>query len=109
MKTELKSEMVGIKALNLLFFNYSTEMLDEMKELREFRHCWENYVDLKKQTYMQIWELYLTKISYKTQMHLLEIALKYYGEEADRSFDNAVKMDVLMEAHIAKHNAKNSS
>ncbi len=106
MNTEFNKEMIGIKALNLLFFNYTTEMLDKMKELREFRHCWENYVNLKEQTYMQIWELYLTKISYKTQIHLLEIALKYYGEEAQRSFDNAVEMDVLVQNHIAKHNAK---
>ena len=106
MKKEFKNQIVGIKALNLLFFNYTTEMLDEMKELREFRHCWENYVDLKEQTYMQIWELYLTKISYKGQIALLEIALKYYGEEAERGFDNAIDMDILMQKHIAKHNDK---
>ena len=105
MNTEFNKEMIGIKALNLLFFNYTTEMLNEMKELREFRHCWENYVNLKEQTYLQIWELYLTKISYKSQIELLEIALKYYGEEAQRSFDNAVKMDILVQNHIAKHNA----
>ena len=106
MKKEFKNQIVGIKALNLLFFNYTTEMLDEMKELREFRHCWENYVDLKEQTYMQIWELYLTKISYKGQIALLEIALKYYGEEAEKGFDNAIKIDILMQNHIAKHSAK---
>lgn len=29
-------------------------MLEEMKSIREFNHCWKNYVDLNKQTYMQI-------------------------------------------------------
>ncbi|MDV4099061.1 hypothetical protein CMT22_17705 [Elizabethkingia anophelis] len=103
MNSELSKEIIGIKALNLLFFNYSNEMLDEMLNIREFKHCWDNYVSLKEQTYMQIWELYLTKISYKTQSLLLEIAMKYYGEEATRSFGIAVDMDVLVQAHIAKH------
>lgn len=103
MNTELSKEIIGMKAINLLFFNYTSEMLDEMLSIREFKHCWENYVSLKEQTYMQIWEFYLTKISYKSQILLLEIALKYYGEEATRSFENAVDIDVLVQAHIAKH------
>lgn len=103
MNTEKLKEIVGIKALNLLFFNYTTEMLEEMKKVREFNHCWENYVNLNEQTYMQIWELYLTKISYKGQIALLEIALKYFGEEATEGFEHAVKIDGFLQAHIAKH------
>ncbi len=106
MNTELSKEIVGIKALNLLFFNYTTEMLEEMKTIREFNHCWENYVNLKEQTYMQIWELYLTKISYKGQIALLEIALKYFGDEASTGFEHAIGMEALVQAHIAKHNSK---
>lgn len=55
---------------------------------------------------MQIWELYLTKISYKGQIALLKIASKYFGEEAEKGFEHAIKMDALVQAHIAKHNAK---
>ena len=106
MNTELSKEITGIKALNLLFFNYTQEMLEEMLQIREVKHCWENYVDLKEQTYMQIWEVYLTKISVKSQIKLLEIANKYYGEEADNHFKNAVTTNALLEAHIAKHSAK---
>lgn len=102
MNTELSKEIIGIKAINLLFFNYTQDMLEEMRNIREFNHCWENYVNLKEQTYMQIWEFFLTKISYKGQALLLEIALKYYGEEATRSFENAVDMDAFLQAHIAK-------
>lgn len=102
MNTELSKEIIGIKVLNLLFFNYTTDMLEEMKTVREFNHCWENYVSLKEQTYMQIWELYLTKISYKGQIALLEIALKYFGEEATRSFEHAIDTDTFLQAHIAK-------
>lgn len=107
MNTELSKEIIGIKALNLLFFNYTQDMLEEMKTVREFNHCWENYVNLKEQTYMQIWELYLTKISYKGQISLLEIALKYFGEEATEGFEYAIVTDALVQAHIAKHNKKN--
>lgn len=103
MKTEVSKEITGIKMLNLLFFNYSQDMLDEMLSIREWKHCWENYMDFKEQTYMQIWELYLTKISYKTQMLLLEIARKHYGDEALRSFNNAIEMNALLEAHVKKH------
>lgn len=106
MNTELSKEIIGIKALNLLFFNYTTDMLEEMKTVREFNHCWENYVSQKEQTYMQIWELYLTKISYKGQISLLEIALKYYGEEATKGFEHAIVMDGFLQAHIAKHTKK---
>lgn len=106
MNEELSKQVIGIKMLNLLFFNYSSQMLDEMLSIREWKHCWENYVNLKEQTYMQIWELYLTKISYKTQTRLLEIAQKYYGEESMQSYSNAVDMDVLLQAHIEKHNNK---
>lgn len=52
MNTELAKEIIGIKAINLLFFNYTEDMLEEMKTIREFNHCWENYVNLKEQTYM---------------------------------------------------------
>lgn len=55
---------------------------------------------------MQIWELYLTKISYKGQIALLEIALKYFGEEAKEGFEYAIVTDALVQAHIAKHNSK---
>ncbi|PWN60001.1 hypothetical protein C1638_020760 [Chryseobacterium oncorhynchi] len=106
MNTELSKELIGIKAINLMFFNYTQDILEEMKTIREFNHCWENYVNLKEQTYMQIWELYLTKISYKGQTLLLEIALKYYGEEATRSFENAIATEKMLEAHIAKHSSK---
>lgn len=106
MNTELSKEIIGIKALNLLFFNYTTEMLNEMKTVREFNHCWENYVDLKEQTYMQIWEFFLTKISFKSQLKLMEIALKYYGEESSNHFVNAIATEKMLEAHIAKHNSK---
>ena len=88
--------------MNLLFFNYSQEMLEEMLDIREFKHCWENYIDLKKLTYMQLWEVFLTKISYKTQIRLLEIAVKYYGAEATKSFDNAVVIDDLVKKHISE-------
>lgn len=103
MNKEFSKEIIGIKALNLLFFNYTEEMIKEMRSIREFNHCWENYINFNEQTYMQIWELYLSKISYKTQILLLEIALKHYGEEATRSFENAVDMDILVESHINKH------
>lgn len=106
MNTELSKELIGIKALNLLFFNYDQEMLNEMLSIREFNHCWLSYVNIKKETYMQIWEVYLTKISVKSQIMLLEIANKYYGEEADKHFKNAVTTNALLEAHIAKHSAK---
>ena len=106
MNTELSKEIIGIKALNLLFFNYTQEMLDEMLKIREFNHCWINYVDLKEQTYMQIWELYLTKISVKGQLKVLEIALKHYGEESTNHFENAVATEKMLEAHIAKHSSK---
>lgn len=52
MNTELAKEIIGIKTINLLFFNYTEDMLEEMKTIREFNHCWENYVNLKEQTYM---------------------------------------------------------
>ncbi|PWN59227.1 hypothetical protein [Chryseobacterium oncorhynchi] len=107
MNTELSKEIIGIKAINLLFFNYTNDMLEEMKTIREFNHCWENYVNLEEQTYMQIWELYLTKISYKGQISLLEIALKYFGEEATEGFEYAIKVDGFLQAHIAKHTSKN--
>lgn len=107
MNKEFLKEIVGIKVLNLLFFNYTNEMLKEMKTVREFNHCWENYVNLEEQTYMQIWELYLTKISYKGQISLLEIALKYFGEEATGSFEYAIVTDALVQENIAKHKAKN--
>lgn len=106
MNTELSKELIGIKALNLLFFNYDQKMLNEMLQIREFKHCWTNYVDLKKSTYMQIWEFYLSKISVKSQIKLLEIGNKYYGEEAAKHFKNAVITDTILEAHIAKHSSK---
>ena len=102
MNRNFSKEIIGIKELNLLFFNYSQEMLEEMLDIREFKHCWENYIDLNKLTYMQLWEVFLTKISYKTQIRLLEIAVKYYGEEATKSFDNAVVIDDLVKKHISE-------
>lgn len=106
MKVELSKEIIGIKALNLLFFNYTREMLDEMLQIREFNNCWINYVDLNEQTYMQIWEFYLTKISFKSQLKLMEIALKHYGEESTKHFANAVATEKMLEAHIAKQSSK---
>ncbi len=106
MNTELSKEIIGIKALNLLFFNYTQDILEDMLQIREFSHCWTNYVDLKEQTYMQIWEIFLTKISVKGQLKLIEIANKYYGEEASTHFENAIATEKMLQAHIAKHNSK---
>jgi hypothetical protein len=103
MNTEFEQEITGIRMLNLLFFNYDSDMLEEMMNIREFKHCWENYVDKKEQTYMQIWEFYLNKISYKSQILLLEIANKYYGDEANESFANTVVIDKMLQARLIEN------
>jgi len=104
MNTKFEQEVRGIRMLNLLFFNYDSEMLEEMMSIREFKHCWENYVIKKEQTHMQIWDFYLNKISYKSQILLLEIAKKYYGDEAERSFANALVVDKMVQARVTDNN-----
>lgn len=96
MNTNFSTEIIGIKSLNLLFFNYDSAQLEEMLAIRELNHCWVEYLNENEQTYMQLWEFYLSKVSYKTQILLLEIAMKYYGEEAKRSFDNALAVDRMI-------------
>ncbi|MDR6548491.1 hypothetical protein J2810_004581 [Chryseobacterium rhizosphaerae] len=103
MNTEFSKEIIGMRALNLLFYNYTTEMLNEMLSIREFKHCWENYVNLEEQTHMQIWDFFFNKISFKTQTRLLEISLKHYGEEAAKHYSTAIETDIILQEHIKKH------
>lgn len=77
-----------------------------MMNIREFKHCWDEYLNEKEQTHMQIWELFLNKMSYKTQILLLKIANKYYGDEAKKSFENAILVDKMVKEHIAKNKQK---
>lgn len=86
MATNYDNELITIKALDLLFYNYTDEMLSEMLANREFSHVWDKYIDLDKLTHMQIWEGFLYKMSYEAKSYLISVALKHWGDEAKQNY-----------------------
>lgn len=87
-----QNQLEGIKALDLLFYNYTNEQIEEMLQIDDFNYVWKTYIDLEKLTYMQLWELYNTKMNLETRLSLLEIANKYYGQEAKEGIAFGLKV-----------------
>lgn len=83
----LINEMTSIKSLDRLFRHYTSDILEEMLSIYEFKCYWENYINFDKKIYTQLWKMYLSKISHKSQFLLLEIALKHYSEDIRKDLD----------------------
>ena len=97
--------MTTINSLDRLFRHYTTDVLDEMLSIYEFKCYWENYVNFDKKIHAQLWEMYLSKISHKSQFLLLEIALKHYSEDIRKDLDLINSLTILNK-HLFK-NLKN--
>ena len=86
------NQLKGIKALDLLFYNYSQEQLNEMLQIKDFQNIWNNYLDENQQTHPQLWDWFNYKMNIETKLALLEMADKYYGIEAKKGIDFALKI-----------------
>ena len=108
----MNEQLITIDALVLLFWDYRTEDINELKKRSDdFEYVWNEYVEGRDrerwpQTYHLLWELWLTKFSNRTKRVLIKYALERFGDEKRRGLEQADMFDKMMKAHIAKQEGK---
>lgn len=92
-------ELQSMHALKLLLYNYSPAQKNEMCENEEVAYVWSEKLDLKRSTYEQLLLIFFD-LGYKVQRHLLNVADKYYGKEANRAYENAKITNAMLFAEL---------
>lgn len=112
--------LVTQKALALFFYNWNTypAIVDEMKaEDSGFNNAWSNLVETSRIEYerkggmwiiqyTEIYSLFATKLTYKSQALLIEKVLEYYGSEARKAIEFSLQMNEMAEKQRQKYNKK---
>ena len=82
--SQYRIELTSIRALNLLFYNYSSEDINALKKHRAFDYTWNEYLGggTRTVTLEDFWEIWSIKWYYETQAFVLDHAMERYGEEA---------------------------
>jgi hypothetical protein len=84
MENITKQQVIAIKALNLFFYNYTSEDIQALKNgSRNFEYFWENKLDKSADTFPQLWD-FLKNSEASMYEYLLEYAMKGWKKEAER-------------------------
>lgn len=95
MEKETINDLITLRCLSLLFYNFVSDDIDELRKVQEFNHCWDELLHkakIKKWGSIPDMEFYslFSNVSYETQAVIIEHAKKKYGEEARRGAYYAV-------------------
>ena len=115
--------VIAQKALSLFFYNWNTypSIVDEMKaEDSGFNHAWNNLIDSSRAEYerkggmwiiqyTEIYSLFVSKLTYRSQALLIEKVLEYYGDEAKKAVEFSVKMNLMAEKQRNKYSQQKRS
>lgn len=87
--SKYRLELTTIRALNLLFYNYTTEDIAALCEHPAFAYSWREYLGGGTRTVelTEFWDLWSSKWDFETQGVVTDRAMMRYGEEAYRGID----------------------
>lgn len=87
-------ELTTIRALNLLFYNYTEPDIEALCAHQTFAYTWNEYLGGGTRTVelTQFWDIWSSKWDFETQGFVTDYAMKRYGEEAYRSIDGAERL-----------------
>lgn len=91
---EYTEQLVTMRCLSLLFFNFTKTEIDELKQVQEFNHCWsELEYDCKKKKLgiipeEEFYKLFVS-VSYDTQRAIIGVAFRKYEKEARTGIETA--------------------
>lgn len=87
--SKYRLELTTIRALNLLFYNYTREDITALCEHPTFAHTWEEYLGGGTRTVglTEFWDIWSRKWDYETQGVVTNRAMMRYGEEAYQEID----------------------
>lgn len=100
-------QLVTMRALSLLFYNFTREQIDELKKVREFNHEWskiEAYVKRKKSFSIPEERFYLlfAHVSYETQSEIIRVAFEKYEVESRTGINEDQSMKKMFASMIEK-------
>lgn len=99
--TEHAYELLAIECINSLFWNYTREDIQALKNKhRDFAYVWENYIaNLSgKDAFDMLWECWMTKFDVATKTCIIGYALKKYSSEKQQALESAYEMHKLMQS-----------
>ena len=88
-------ELLAIECLNALFWNYTREDIQLLKEQhRDFAHVWEHYIAhlSGQESFNALWECWMLKFNVETKNGLIGYALDQYGAEKREALESAYQM-----------------
>lgn len=87
--SKYRLELTTIRALNLLFYDYTREDIAALCEHPTFAHTWDAYLGGGTRTVelTEFWDIWSRKWDYETQGFVTDYAMRRYGEEAYRGID----------------------
>ena len=87
--SKYRIELTTIRALNLLFYNYTREDIEALCQHRAFAYTWREYLGGGERTVelTEFWDIWSSKWDFETQGVVIDRAMMCYGEEAYRGID----------------------
>jgi hypothetical protein len=77
-------QIVGVRVLSLLFFNYTQSDIEEMcQENWSFQYIWTEKIDKTQDTYLQFWK-HFCESDLAMQTFILNKALSKYEKEVNK-------------------------
>lgn len=113
-------QLVTQKALTLFFFNWNSypAIVDEMEaEDSGFNNAWNELIETSRKEYERkggmwiiqytdIYTLFVTKLTYKSQALLIEKVLRFYGKEAKEAIEFSIEMNEIAEKQRENYKRK---
>lgn len=102
-KKQIADILIGIRCLELLFYNYTQEDFKFLLNIDAFNHTFYKYGNKKTETLesFKAWEIF-NNIGYEAQEEVLTYACNRYGKECAEGFKEYHDMKALMQLHIQK-------
>lgn len=99
--------LVTMRALSLLFYNFTGDQIKELKKTREFAHVWDELeYKAKKKKWSSIpdYEFFsvFTKTSYETQSEIIRVAFERYEDESRKGIEYDQSFKEMMRDKIAE-------
>lgn len=95
---EYADQILAIECVNALFWNYTREDIDHLKEQhRDFAHVWDSYIDhlSDQDAFNMLWECWMLKFNVETKNGLIGYALNTYSQEMRQALQSAYAMRKL--------------
>lgn len=100
-------QLVTMRALSLLFYNFTRDQIIELKKIREFDHVWS---ELERKAIKKKWfsipdtEFFniFCHVSYETQSEIVRVAFEKYGDEARKGIKSDQEMKELFRKQISE-------